>query len=305
MYRARLRAAIRQAIDARRRLAAVRPLHGAGAVRARAGLLRARRPPVRRAAGVGQRLRHRAGADAAVRPRAGAARCAQALDASGTRRGRGSSAPARARWPRSCSTRWASACAATASSTCPARCARASSSAWRASARACRWLDALPEARSHGVVVGNEVLDAMPVQLLRVRRRRAGSSAAWRRTPTARSAWRDRPTALRPPLDGPFAARHRDRDPPAGRSLRRHAGRAPAARRGVLHRLRLSGGRVLPPAAPRRHADVPPRPPGRHRPAGRRRRQGHHRARQLHRHRAGRRRTPGSTCWATRRRRAS
>ena len=28
-----------------------------------------------------------------------------------------------------------------------------------------RWLDALPDAM-HGVVVGNEVLDAMPVQLL-------------------------------------------------------------------------------------------------------------------------------------------
>ena len=55
----------------------------------------------------------------------------------------------------------------------------------------------------HGVVVGNEVLDAMPVQLLHwdgaalVRARRG-------RTRATACAWADRPTALRPPVDGPF-----------------------------------------------------------------------------------------------------
>ncbi|MGJ7484709.1 class I SAM-dependent methyltransferase [Variovorax sp. LT2P21] len=61
------------------------------------------------------------------------------------------------------------------------------------------WLDALPEAMQ-GVVVGNEVLDAMPVQLLaRVGGRWfergvvAGVQGGW--------AWEDRPTTLRPPIE--------------------------------------------------------------------------------------------------------
>jgi SAM-dependent MidA family methyltransferase len=65
------------------------------------------------------------------------------------------------------------------------------------------WLDALPE-RFEGVVVGNEVLDAMPVTLLaRVR-------AVWFERGVALDAgghlvWVDRPTDLRPPLDVPGA----------------------------------------------------------------------------------------------------
>lgn len=63
------------------------------------------------------------------------------------------------------------------------------------------WLDALPDTM-HGVVVGNEVLDAMPVQLLHFDGRRwfergvAGTPGAWR--------FEDRETGLRPPHDGPF-----------------------------------------------------------------------------------------------------
>jgi SAM-dependent MidA family methyltransferase len=63
------------------------------------------------------------------------------------------------------------------------------------------WLDALPDTM-RGVVVGNEVLDAMPVQLLHFdgqgwfERGVAGTAGAW--------TWSDRPTALRPPHDGPF-----------------------------------------------------------------------------------------------------
>ncbi|MGJ7489011.1 class I SAM-dependent methyltransferase [Variovorax sp. ZT4R33] len=60
------------------------------------------------------------------------------------------------------------------------------------------WLDALPESMQ-GVVVGNEVLDAMPVQLLaRIGGRWfergvvAGAHGGW--------AWEDRPTTLRPPV---------------------------------------------------------------------------------------------------------
>ena len=61
------------------------------------------------------------------------------------------------------------------------------------------WLDTLPDAFT-GVVLGNEVLDAMPVQLLY---RRAG---VWHERGVAldaagQLAWADRPTALRPPVD--------------------------------------------------------------------------------------------------------
>ena len=63
------------------------------------------------------------------------------------------------------------------------------------------WADALPE-RLAGVVVGNEVLDAMPVQLLH------WDGTAWfERGVVERGdgfAWSDRPTELRPPHDGPF-----------------------------------------------------------------------------------------------------
>jgi SAM-dependent MidA family methyltransferase len=64
-----------------------------------------------------------------------------------------------------------------------------------------QWLDALPAAFS-GVVLGNEVLDAMPVQLLHF------DGAAWHERGVALAgdgfAFADRPTLLRPPLDAPF-----------------------------------------------------------------------------------------------------
>lgn len=65
------------------------------------------------------------------------------------------------------------------------------------------WVDRLPSS-FEGVVVGNEVLDAMPVQLLQ----RVGgqNDGVWRERGVAldgdgRLVWADRPTALRPPLD--------------------------------------------------------------------------------------------------------
>ena len=68
-----------------------------------------------------------------------------------------------------------------------------------------RWLDALPAA-FHGVVIGNEVLDAMPVQLLHFDGRQWHErGVAWHadgRPPAL--AWADRPTDLRPPLAAPF-----------------------------------------------------------------------------------------------------
>ena len=62
-----------------------------------------------------------------------------------------------------------------------------------------QWADALPE-RFEGVVLGNEVLDAMPVQLL------ARVNGTWFERGLARDAagelaWADRPTALRPPAE--------------------------------------------------------------------------------------------------------
>ncbi len=66
-----------------------------------------------------------------------------------------------------------------------------------------RWVDALP-ARMAGVIVGNEVLDAMPVQLLRF------DGAQWFERGVAAGgdgfAWSDRATALKPPFGGRFAA---------------------------------------------------------------------------------------------------
>lgn len=66
-----------------------------------------------------------------------------------------------------------------------------------------RWLEAWPEAL-HGVVVGNEVLDAMPVQLLHY------DGSAWQERGVVwhdgAFAWGDRPTALHPPAEGPFVA---------------------------------------------------------------------------------------------------
>ncbi len=63
------------------------------------------------------------------------------------------------------------------------------------------WLDAWPDAMN-AVVVGNEVLDAMPVTLLRF------DGEAWHERGVAWAGdgfvWADRPTALKPPHDGAF-----------------------------------------------------------------------------------------------------
>jgi len=64
-----------------------------------------------------------------------------------------------------------------------------------------QWASELPP-RMQGVLIGNEVLDAMPVQLLR------WTGERWlERGVVAEGdvfAWRDRETALHPPVDGPF-----------------------------------------------------------------------------------------------------
>ena len=65
-----------------------------------------------------------------------------------------------------------------------------------------QWVDALPESLS-GVIVGNEVLDAMPVQLLYF------DGAQWFERGVVADGdgfgWRDQPTPARPPHEGPFA----------------------------------------------------------------------------------------------------
>ena len=67
------------------------------------------------------------------------------------------------------------------------------------------WLDRLPE-RFDGIVVGNEVLDAMPVQLLHFDGRRWFERGVVA-TPTGFD-WADRPTGLAPPLEVADAALH-------------------------------------------------------------------------------------------------
>lgn len=66
-----------------------------------------------------------------------------------------------------------------------------------------QWVDALP-AQFEGVVVGNEVLDAMPVQLLA--RHGGQEGGAWHERGVALGdggafVWADRPTELRPPVE--------------------------------------------------------------------------------------------------------
>ena len=65
------------------------------------------------------------------------------------------------------------------------------------------WADVLPDTMQ-GVIVGNEVLDAMPVQLLHF----DGTRWFERGVVVADDAlaWRDHPTDLRPPFEGSFAA---------------------------------------------------------------------------------------------------
>ncbi len=70
----------------------------------------------------------------------------------------------------------------------------------QAHAHKVQWVDALPEQLS-GVVVGNEVLDAMPVQLL------VRTGGVWHERGVVWQAdafhWADRVTELRPPVDVP------------------------------------------------------------------------------------------------------
>jgi len=65
-----------------------------------------------------------------------------------------------------------------------------------------RWVDALPE-RMEGVVVGNEVLDAMPVKLLA--RHGGAQGGVWHERGVVVQgeafAWEDRTTGLRPPVE--------------------------------------------------------------------------------------------------------
>jgi SAM-dependent MidA family methyltransferase len=68
-----------------------------------------------------------------------------------------------------------------------------------------RWVDELP-ADMQGVVIGNEVLDAMPVKLLvRTEGVWCERGVAWADAPQGGGhpsfAWADRPTTLRPPLE--------------------------------------------------------------------------------------------------------
>jgi SAM-dependent MidA family methyltransferase len=64
-----------------------------------------------------------------------------------------------------------------------------------------QWASSWPD-RIDGVIIGNEVLDAMPVQLLH------WDGLAWSERGVSSAgedfAWADRPTGLRPPVDGRF-----------------------------------------------------------------------------------------------------
>ena len=160
------------------------------------------------------------------------------------------------------------------------------------------WLNGLPPAFS-GFVIGNEVLDAMPVHVVRARAgaiEEAGVAVAangafeWAHRPAAGELAARRARALELPDDytteiGLVAQRVR-------RQPRAHA----RARRRALRRLRLPATRVLPPAAERGHADVPlPAPRARRIPFFLPGPAGHYRARRLHRGRRSGAREPART----------
>jgi hypothetical protein len=278
------RARCSRAIAAGRRLAALRPLHGAGAVRARPGLLRR---DERQFGPAGS------GSDFVTAPelsplfgRALARQVAQALAAAQAddrlrvrrRLGRaGGAAAGRALGERV--RRYAIV-------DLSAPCASGSAERLARFGDRVRWLDALPGR------------DARRGRRQRGARRDAGAAAALGRPGAGSSAaWRARATASPGPTGPPLAApaggrrlraRHRHRDPSAGRGLRRTL--AERLQRGAAFFIDYGfpEAEYYHPQRQRRHADVPPRAPRRHRPAGRRGRQGHHRARRLHRHRAGR-----------------
>ena len=113
--------------------------------------------------------------------------------------------------------------------------------------------------RFDGVVVGNEVLDAMPVRLF------AKAGGAWQERGVALDArqafvFEDRPATGRlAATRGPRRCGGwlRDRDARGRAGVHAHRLHDARARRGAAGRLRLSRARVLPPAARPRHADVP------------------------------------------------
>jgi SAM-dependent MidA family methyltransferase len=90
-----------------------------------------------------------------------------------------------------------------------------------------RWVDALPDAMQ-GVVLGNELLDAMPVKLLArvqgVWHERGVALGAVAEDGTPTFIWQDRPTALRPPLDIPGAHDYLTEIHPQGESFIRTLG---------------------------------------------------------------------------------
>ena len=127
------------------------------------------------------------------------------------------------------------------------------------------WLDALPDTME-GVVIGNEVLDAMPVRLLVRIGGQWMERGVVRRGDGPAFGWEDRPTDLRPPIRDRRRPRLPHGNPSAGRRLHRDAGGSVAPRRGLLPGLWVSGVGVLPPAALHGHGHVPPRAPERRDP---------------------------------------
>ena len=239
------------------RLDPLRALHGARAVRAGPGLLHRRRAQAR---GRG-RFRHRARDLAAVRPHARRARrrrCSRPVGGeileigAGTRRACG----------RHCSTSWSAsgACRALPHPRAQPGAARAQRDTLAARVphllERVAWLNRLPP-RITGVVVGNEVLDAMPVHIVRTRGDaidEAGVVVAHGAAPFdwAHASRRRRGRAQS--AAGAGAAR-RPTTTEIGlvaRALRASRRDHARTRHRAVHRLRLPARRVLPSAAARR-----------------------------------------------------
>ena len=183
----------------------------------------------------------------------------------------GSSAPAPARWPRSCWRRWAT------------RVRRYTIVDLSGSLRE-RQQQALAALRRPGALGRASCRERIAAWWSATRcstrcrcKLLARVGGAWHErgvvaATAARCAWADRPTDAAPAGRGATATHDylTEIHPQAEAFIRTLADRLQRGR-GLLPRLRLPRARVLPPAAPHGHADVPPRPPGRRRSAGGRR----------------------------------
>ncbi len=124
------------------------------------------------------------------------------------------------------------------------------------------WLDELPAAL-RGVIVANEVLDALPVDRFRIRSGRVNAlGVSWQEN---RLDWSEAPATqpleskvreIESQIGSSFVGGVYLRDQPAARSVAAFTGRRARERVDAAHRLRSAAAPVLPRGAARRHSSL-------------------------------------------------